>query len=237
MTGLSSASERILIVADSTTGPIARGISALRAAGIPLVIATDVYEAMAILATRHSIKNVLLDARSLDNAELSFATLASRYFTNVEVVIAALDGTSDRLAGHPDAARVMTIDAFLASLATAPLQAPTTPLTRIEQSQAESDTPQTSAPPPRLSTDGGIDAVEPGPSLHEAVRMRMKGNDPRVVRRRPPSKDSPSNEMGPSSDTDAALRISREEIEALLQPKIPAPEAPNAPREGPGGTQ
>ena len=48
-----------------------------------------------------------------------------------------------------------------------------------------------------LSTDGGAGSLPPGPSLHDAVRARMAGDDPRHVARRTPPRLIHSPPMPP----------------------------------------
>lgn len=102
--------------------------------------------------------------------------------------------------------------------------------------------PSPATPPPRparLSTDGGPEHAATGPALHEAVRMRMAGDDPRLVRRRPPAKPPeavrapvavgvgsvapaaapPMVSPVPETSAAAAPTLLREEIDALLEPR------------------
>ncbi len=64
---------------------------------------------------------------------------------------------------------------------------------------------------PQLSTDGGSDRHDDGPSLHDSVRQKMGGGLNAPQRRRPPgaSDDAPSD---PQQDA----RLSSEEMDALL---------------------
>jgi hypothetical protein len=90
----------------------------------------------------------------------------------------------------------------------------------------------------RLSTDGGPDEAHSGPALHEVVRMRMAGDDPRAVRRRPPSKTAPSQpKLTPGqTEPDRGPSLLREELDALLaeEPKA-APAMPLDPAGQSGG--
>lgn len=80
----------------------------------------------------------------------------------------------------------------------------------------------------RLSTDGGPEASEQGPSMHEAVRKRMFGGGRGVIRRTPPRNppDSqaprPPQQEAEDSVTKAPVRpgepmLSPEELDALLR--------------------
>jgi len=120
-----------------------------------------------------------------------------------------------------------------------------------EMAAAESGRPATPEPPTaaaanaplpapaaiRLSTDGGPDEAHSGPALHEVVRMRMAGDDPRAVRRRPPSKSAPPQPTRSPGQTepDRGSSLLREELDALLaeEPKA-APAMPFKPA-GPSG--
>jgi hypothetical protein len=92
--------------------------------------------------------------------------------------------------------------------------------------------PRTDAP----STDGGPDGGPEGPALHESVRARMAGNDPRIVRRAPPRVgpkqtrpgDGPgSSPAGPAptgnqpSPPPDGPALSPEEVDALLANEEP----------------
>lgn len=91
----------------------------------------------------------------------------------------------------------------------------------------ESSTPMTAPPqgtqPRGLSTDGGPGDAPEGPSLHEAVRARMQGlagsseggNDPRRIRRRPPSAATAPATKHPE---EMPAQITDEELSALLAP-------------------
>lgn len=87
------------------------------------------------------------------------------------------------------------------------------------QSQADDQAPEaaglTAPEPERGIAEAEISAA---PSLHEAVRMRMAANDPRVIRRRPPAghpagASDVDSRIVPSSDEST---LSPEEMDALL---------------------
>lgn len=102
--------------------------------------------------------------------------------------------------------------------------------------------PAPSASPPRpdrrpLSTDGGPEAIGDGPTLHDAVRLRMADGTAPPVRRRP---GSPASSMPTSADllapigrrqpepTETGVVLTPAEIDALLSLEPPSPRGPDA---------
>lgn len=106
------------------------------------------------------------------------------------------------------------------------------PLLPVADAPAEQESPlpteelapaqPTATETPPLSTDGGPEAVPPGPSLHDAVRARMAGDDPRnTARRTPPGSPrvSPPAAAGSAPPAMSAAdrpNLSPEEYDALL---------------------
>jgi hypothetical protein len=241
----------VLVVSDSGDASLQACLAGLASAGARVTTVADVYTAMAKLALGMDASIVLLDARTLDERELSFPRLAARYHPAVKVVVPLLDGTAQRLGAGSAGLHAVDIASIVASIqaqhapsleALSPPQPLAVQAERLEQLEAqpappwegeapaeppESDEPEpddesaageeaispTAAPAPgvtpllRLSTDGGPEAAPPGPSLHEAVRARMTGDDPRRTRRAPPARPAEEGRKAP---------LSPEELDALL---------------------
>lgn len=249
----------VLVVGDRRTPALAKGFESLIRAGVSAVFASDVYEAMAVLALRPTIRRLLIDIRGLDGAEADFLTLAPRYFPSVDITVPLLERTGERVAMLGVSRRVARVEDFVSEvlgggaqlfraadsqLAPPPSSVPNAPNADFGNSkvdhQSAPEEPGTTDQPidaderdvprsefrvpgsprgPRrpLSTDGGFDAAEKGPTLHESVRMRMGGNDPRTVRRRPPGAGPATPPASRSSHlTGADAALSREELDALL---------------------
>ena len=99
-----------------------------------------------------------------------------------------------------------------------------------------------SAAPPRrdrpvLSTDGGPEAIGDGPTLHDAVRLRMSDGSAPPVRRRPggPASNTPtaadlSAPIGRRlpEPTETGVVLTPAEIDALLSLEPPSPRGPDA---------
>jgi hypothetical protein len=256
----------ILVVSDSGDASLQACLAELASAGARVTTVADVYTAMAKLALGMDTSIVLLDARTLDERELSFPRLAARYHPAVKVIVPLLDGTAQRLGAGLVGLHPVDVASIVASIqaqhapsleALSPPQPVATPADRGERAEAEvqaepalepadadealaSDEGEpddesaageeaispTAAPlnvaqppsavspatggtpvPHRLSTDGGPEAAPPGPSLHEAVRARMTGDDPRRTRRAPPARPAEEGRKAP---------LSPEELDALL---------------------
>lgn len=183
----------VLIVSDADDGAVRDCASALTDAGAGVEVVPDVYAAMARLTLGRNVGRVLLDVRTLDDKEMSFLRVASRYHPSVEVLVPSFNGTAERMASFGAGVQAVDVE-FIIDSVTAELA----PTTGVE------------APPGgALSTDGGAESGAAGPSLHDAVRERMAGDDPRVIRRAPP-RQTP-REPGPAKPT-----LSPEELDALL---------------------
>ena len=263
----------VLVVSDSGDASLQACLAGLASAGARVTTVADVYTAMAKLALGMDASLVLLDARTLDERELSFPRLAARYHPAAKVVVPLLDGTAQRLGAGSVGLHPVDIASIVASVqaqrvpnleALSPPQPVATPADRGERAEAEAELQAepalepadadetlasdegepddesaageeaispTAAPAPgvtplRLSTDGGPEAAPPGPSLHEAVRARMTGDDPRRTRRTPPARPAEEDRKPP---------LSPEELDALLDDAKPDEGGPRRAAEGGGG--
>lgn len=195
----------ILIVSDADDQPVRDCAAAMTNAGAGVEIAPDVYTAMARLALNETINRVLLDVRTLDERELAFLGVATRYHPSVEILVPRFNGTDERMAATGTDVQVVDVASLIASITTEPASIPA----------AESNAP----PNHSLSTDGGPESSDAGSSLHDAVRERMAGDDPRAIRRAPPrvaprkpdSAGQPEPSVKPVKPT-----LSPEEVDALL---------------------
>ncbi|MBE7506537.1 MAG: hypothetical protein HS101_09655 [Planctomycetia bacterium] len=196
----------------------------LRRAGVPIHRVDDVYAAMAMLTERPELRIAVVDVSSLDRFEASFVTLAPRYFPRLRVLIPRASGTLDRmislgLTGEPATLEYIEEElrgiagngghAILADQAASPRREPPptqlTPASAFPQPDDEGDAPSASNDAAAVSEPSGE------PSLHEAVRMRMAGNDPRMIRRKPPTGPSAATPRPPTSTS-----LSAAEVSALL---------------------
>jgi hypothetical protein len=221
---------RVLIVSDTDDASIRDCAASLTNAGAVVETAPDVYAAMAMLAVQSDIQAVLLDVRTLDDAEVAFQRLAARYYPAVAVMVPSLPGTARRISSYGSALRAVDEAAIVSSLERrfAPVDTDDTEAVAITQDpQAPAGTPDT------LSTDGGPEAVGDTPAAHESVRQRMAGDDPREPRRTPPRRApprtvEPDNPPAPEVDSVSAdgspdsaappepAALSPEEVDALL---------------------
>lgn len=199
-----------VIVADPGEPAFVDAGAALSRGGAAVVFVPDVYAAMACLTRSPGIRHVLIDVRQLDPHERSFLQLAPRYFRDLEITIADLPGASARMRLEDASASVKSLAAFVASV----LEPANHPDRRVEDA-SWSHRPPVSSPrqtPPDasrpLSTDPSQLAVDDTPSLHEAVRRRMAGDDSGAIQRRPPARTPPR----------AAPTVSPQELDALLAP-------------------
>lgn len=209
----------ILLVSDLDDRSVRECASALTNAGASVETVPDVYAAMARLALGPEVRTLLLDARPLDDKEMSFLRIAHRHHPTVEVLVPSFDGTAERVAAFGAGLQAVDVASIAASVATQ----------TVPSAVAHDDQSSTAA----LSTEGGPDSVSSGPSLHQSVRQRMAGDDPRVTRRMPPRRppevpaprhdqpepapDYPPAELPPPSAAEPARRVlSPEEVDALL---------------------
>lgn len=220
----------VLIVAPSPDNVLLHLGQSLSETGAAVHFTTDVYMAMARLATGERFEHVVVEAAALDDYERSFLRIAPQYYETSSFYVPARsvlddrmlaegryevlspDGIVDAVLGIREAETAESADEVAAEAAWIG------PRTIGEAAPPEEETaqPTPDAPPAgsRLSTDGGVDDEQTGPSLHDAVRERMgnEGAAP-VQRRRPPGSTEPPPETPPpESDT----RVSREEMDALL---------------------
>jgi len=196
----------------------------LRSSGVLIHRVDDVYAAMALLTGRPEMRIAVVDVSSLDRFEASFVTLAPRYFPRLRVLVPRSIGTHDRmislgLSGEP--ATIEDIEEELRGIAGYDGDATSTD--RAASLQRESPPsqllPTSTLPRPGNNDDVSIDADESAadsetpsePSLHDAVRMRMAGNDPRMIRRKPPTGPSAAAPRPPTSTS-----LSAAEVSALL---------------------
>lgn len=217
----------VLIVAPSPDDLLLRLGQSLQETGAAVHFTTDVYMAMARLATGERFGHIVVEAAALDDYERSFLTLAPQYYESSSFYVPARsildermltqgrydvlspDGIVDAVLGIRDAETLeATIEASLAEPRTIG-----EPDEAVQPSNADIDTAGPLSPP-KLSTDGGIDDEDHRPSLHDAVRERMGGNGGAPAqRRRPPGSTEPPADP-PSNESDT--RVSREEMDALL---------------------
>jgi hypothetical protein len=228
----------VLFVNGFDDAELCRCRAALADRGAAVETVGDVYAAMARLGSAPAVSRVVVDVRYLDAAELAFVNLAPRYFHDVEVVVAAMAGAVDcpdfdlpgvrRLTPRELIASAATgvgrFDEFDAAAAPAPPDVPGSQVQPGWSHPPDCPEPETfgSAEPPRsmplvpdrpLSTDGGPDDSGDDESLHDAVRRRMAGEDPRVVRRRPPGsqpREADESVAGPFADEPSAAEASGE---------------------------
>lgn len=207
----------ILIVADAAQPPFSDAVAAWSEAGAAIIVVSDVYSAIAQLALVPDIRHVLIDIRHLDPHERAFLQLAPRYFRDVQLCIADLPGASVRLRLEDNPAPMKSVAAFVAATLASPvhedrrIHEDSWPVRPMEQPTAEAppiDAPDAPPPRPPLSTDGGLPADDAAPSLHEAVRRRMAGDDPGMIQRKPPVRTPPR----------PAPTVSPQELDALLAP-------------------
>ncbi len=134
-------------------------------------------------------------------AELEDALAAPTTDASTEVTAAAAgdDATDHVTDGGVTEADVEAPPGELA--ASLPPQTPTSqadpvqqepPLDPNDELPLDADSDSVAAPTGALSTDGGPESAPAGPSLHDAVRARMAGDDPRTSRR-PPQRVAPQH--------------------------------------------
>jgi hypothetical protein len=172
---------QILLVSNAQDDSLREAVEQLHGAGALVEIAADVYAAMARLAKGERFDRVAVDVRTLDRAESAFLQLAERYFDGIRVEVPWLDGTTRAVVqlGQPEL-RTTEIAEMVAGIVKGTATATAGDSTEPSREAAP--------PPPRLSTDGVAADTTTGPSLHEAVRLRMGGGDePAPQRRRPPA--------------------------------------------------
>lgn len=218
----------VLIIAPSPDEVLIQLGQSLSNTGASVHFTTDVYMAMARLATGERFAHVVVEAAALDDYETTFLSLAPQYYETSEFYVPARSVLDSRMLAHgryeilaPDG----IVDAVLGIRDAETLEAAaeaestwTQPRTIGDQeadvSSAAVEATNDATAPPRLSTDGGV-GEQDGPSLHDAVRQRMGAdNGATTQRRRPPgSTEPPAESPQPASD----VRVSREEMDALLQ--------------------
>lgn len=196
----------------------------LRRAGALVHHVDDVYAAMAMLTECPEVRIAIVDVNSLDRFESSFVTLAPRYFPRLRVFIPRSAGTHDRmislgLSGEP--ASMESIEEELREIAGYGGNAISADRAASPRQEAPSPQLTSGSAPPQAGnnddapTDDDEAAADSGPSgepsLHEAVRMRMVGNDPRMIQRRPPTGSSSPTPRPPTSTS-----LSAAEVSALL---------------------
>ncbi len=229
----------ILMVADPAEPSFRDAVATLSQARAGVAVVSDVYSAMARLALATGIRHVLVDVRNLDPHERAFLQLAPRYFRDVQISIADLPGAAARMRLEDSAAPMKTIAAFVTS-ALAPSdnqdhQIKKQPLPdRLADPAAELPrTPPSTQPAPHrpLSTDGGPLADDATPSLHEAVRRRMAGDESGGIQRTPPARTPPKaapTALVPPPSEQSRPTVTPQEIDALLAPNdVLNPESPS----------
>lgn len=223
---------RILIVSDVEDAEVRDCTSALRSTGASVEVVPDVYAAVARLALGKDIVRVLLDIRTLDDKEMSFLRVASRYVPSVHVVVPSFSGTAQRAEAYGAGVQVVDVASIVASITDERAPEPPSGENGPSASAPSAGAPSTAAPSAEvISTNGESGPRASVPSLHQAVRQRMAGDDPRAVRRRPPSADPAQPEPAPppsapapvpaggspeSSHVGETPGLSAEEVEALL---------------------
>jgi hypothetical protein len=206
----------------------------LTTGGVAVFFATDVYMAMARLATGGPFGHVVVEAAALDDYERAFLTVAPDYFPDCSFYVPIRSPLDERVddAGRFEALPADMITDAILGIRDAEI---------VEAATDEDDSPWSqprvigetgvSAPPPqdtspslgehqphgdplarKLSTDGGIDESRGEPSLHDSVRERMGAKAP-PPRRRPPGA---TDDVPAGAVPNESPRISREEMNALL---------------------
>ncbi len=216
---------RILIVTGRNDESLLACADDLSAAGADVERAADVYSAMARLALGAPFARVLLDIRGLDEREMQFLALASRYFPKAQVTVPLLEGTPERVSAWGRSVPTVSIEALVREFQSRP----TSPAEDAVQLDEASDRPQTEdaatpgaapKPMPALSTDDGPPEPETEPSLHEAVRTRMATGQSAPVRRAPPpgsvQPKPPFTEPTTPIGDDRGSALSQAEVDALL---------------------
>ena len=221
----------VLIVAPSPDDLLLQLGQSLTDTGASVHFTTDVYMAMARLATGEQFAHIVVEAAALDEYERAFLSLAPQYHESSNFYvprrsvldeqnladgryeILSPDGIVDAVLGIREAETLETT-----SDVEPPWSQPRTigapdPSDVSTSHTFDQPSHETSAPSSNLSTDGGLEADPVGPSLHDAVRERMGADGAAPVhRRRPPGVPAPSQDPTPQSSS----RVSREEMDALL---------------------
>lgn len=203
----------VLIVGPLADKALADCAERLRRGGLKVLLVDDVYSAMAALASRVDLRKVVIDVCPLDRPESAFVELAPRYFPKMKLWIPLLSGTRDRLATlglTAHATEIGEIESDLLGIDHAPV--PSTEPQATTESDADAVLREAPKNEPAAAGEAPVNNSEsdPEPSLHEAVRMRMAGNDPRMIRRKPPAAATPPVQRPP------AATLSSEEVSALL---------------------
>ena len=206
----------VLFVGPLTDKTVADCAERLRRAGVQIEQVDDVYSAMARLATTPGLRHAVIDLASVDRAEAAFISLAPRYFPRLRIVISPTPGVQDRLASLNVTGEPTPIEQLETELVGLVEQrfAPAQPVPASEPEPASEEVAVEAEPALEepASTEPESSDEQAEPSLHEAVRMRMAGNDPRTIRRRPPSAGAPTPPPRPPSGS----TLSSEEVSALL---------------------
>lgn len=218
----------VLIVAPSPDDVLLRLGQSLSETGAAVHFTTDVYMAMARLANGEQFEHVVVEAAGLDDYERAFLKIAPQYYETSAFYVPAravlddhalAEGRYEVLSPGGIVDAVLGIREAETAESAADTEAEwTEPRTigepELPDAKEFHDASHPPEAPPKLSTDGGVDDDQLGPSLHDAVRQRMGGEaSPPAPRRRPPGSTEPPD-APPAAETDA--RVSREEMDALL---------------------
>jgi hypothetical protein len=200
----------VLFVCEREDNSAREAREAWEAAGAIVQMEPDVYACMARLSQGEQYDRVVVDVRCLDRHEIAFLTLTPRYFPELVIQTPWLNGTTEAVVGlgQPD---LITTEVAAIAESLAEIRQKAASLEKVEPlpdtiSEPASTDPRT-AP---LSTDGAQSESFMGPSLHEAVRMRMAAEDGSAPVRRPPAR-TPPGQPPPASQN-----VSPEELEALF---------------------
>src|ERR1043166_5083494 len=181
----------VLFVCEREDNSAREAREAWEAAGAIVQMEPDVYACMARLSQGEQYDRVVVDVRCLDRHEIAFLTLTPRYFPELVIQTPWLNGTTEAVVGlgQPD---LITTEVAAIAESLAEIRQKAASLEKVEPlpdtiSEPASTDPRT-AP---LSTDGSQSESFMGPSLHEAVRMRMAAEDGSAPVRRPPARTPP----------------------------------------------
>jgi hypothetical protein len=242
------ARSKIVIIASQRDAAIQDCANVITQAGGVIEWVSNVYAAMATLAKGVPVSCVVIDTRFLDETEGAFLSLAPRYFQGVDFVVPELHINGRGAEARTDGVRRLPVNRLKECVPPIEtFQPPTAPQEPAAPAQAPSwsefplDVELTSAHKPikpdevvppaitALSTDSGSQLDEDGLSLHEAVRKRMGADDPRMVRRRPPSARPPEQNDNRNRPPANPASVSDEELRALLDPRQFGGKSPDSP--------
>jgi hypothetical protein len=244
---------KILFIAPQRDAAVQDCANAVLKAGGELDWVSNVYAAMALLARGVPVSCVIIDTRFLDESERAFLLLGPRYFHGLDFVVPELHINGRGAESRADSVRRLPVNRLGECVPhIEPIYPKSLPQEQLASAMAPSvsefplDVESIVEPEPieaielippaltPLSTDSGAKLDEEGLSLHEAVRKRMIADDPRIVRRRPPSAPPPDQAENRNRPPANPSSVSDEELRALLDPRQFGGKSPDSPsRESP----